>query len=88
MLRLARRWASTATNNSSLGAASWFPETKLTTLSNGLRVATEQFPHGTATVGVFIKAGSRYETAESNGVAHFLEHIIFKVGVEAANWKG
>lgn len=35
--------------------------------------------HGeTATVGVFIDAGSRYETAENNGTAHFLEHMTFK----------
>jgi mitochondrial-processing peptidase subunit beta len=32
----------------------------------------------TATVGVWIDAGSRYESAENNGVAHFLEHITFK----------
>lgn len=32
----------------------------------------------TATVGVWIDAGSRYETDEANGVAHFLEHMIFK----------
>ena len=29
-------------------------------------------------VGVFIKSGSRYETDESNGSAHFLEHMFFK----------
>ena len=29
--------------------------------------------------GVFIDAGSRYETVENNGVAHFLAHLIFKV---------
>ena len=35
--------------------------------------------HGeTATVGVFIDAGSRYETAQTNGTAHFLEHMTFK----------
>lgn len=35
--------------------------------------------HGaTASVGVWIDAGSRYETAENNGVAHFLEHVAFK----------
>jgi predicted Zn-dependent peptidase len=35
--------------------------------------------HGeTATVGVFIDAGSRYETAATNGTAHFLEHLTFK----------
>ena len=36
--------------------------------------------HGdTATVGVWIDAGSRYETDENNGAAHFLEHMAFKV---------
>ena len=30
-------------------------------------------------VGLWIDAGSRYETEENNGVAHFLEHMIFKV---------
>jgi len=35
--------------------------------------------HGdTATVGVFVDAGSRCETAANNGTAHFLEHMIFK----------
>jgi mitochondrial-processing peptidase subunit beta len=35
--------------------------------------------HGeTATIGVYIDAGSRYETPETNGTAHFLEHLIFK----------
>lgn len=29
-------------------------------------------------MGVWIDAGSRYETAENNGVAHFLEHVAFK----------
>lgn len=33
----------------------------------------------TATVGVFIDAGSRYESAETSGTAHFLEHMTFKV---------
>jgi len=32
----------------------------------------------TATVGVWIDAGSRYETVHNNGAAHFLEHMAFK----------
>lgn len=32
----------------------------------------------TATVGVWIDAGSRFETDDTNGTAHFLEHMIFK----------
>ncbi|XP_059449706.1 probable mitochondrial-processing peptidase subunit beta, mitochondrial [Corylus avellana] len=55
------------------------PETRVTTLPNGLRVATESnLAARTATVGVWIDAGSRFETEETNGTAHFLEHMIFK----------
>jgi processing peptidase subunit beta len=55
------------------------PTTDVTTLSNGLRVASETVVGAeTATVGVWIDAGSRYETEDTNGVAHFLEHLTFK----------
>lgn len=55
------------------------PTTDVTTLDSGLRVASESVVGSeTATVGVWIDAGSRYETAENNGVAHFLEHLSFK----------
>lgn len=54
------------------------PPTKVTTLDNGLRVATEDSGAPTATVGLWIDAGSRYETDRNNGVAHFLEHMAFK----------
>jgi len=52
---------------------------QVTTLPSGLRVATETTPFAeTASIGVWIDAGSRYETAASNGTAHFLEHMAFK----------
>ncbi|KOM58398.1 hypothetical protein LR48_Vigan11g143200 [Vigna angularis] len=55
------------------------PQTLVTTLPSGLRVATESsLAARTATVGVWIDAGSRFETEETNGTAHFLEHMIFK----------
>jgi len=54
------------------------PETKLTTLPNGVRIASEDSGLLTATVGLWIDAGSRYENKKNNGVAHFLEHMIFK----------
>ncbi|KIJ49532.1 hypothetical protein M422DRAFT_225340 [Sphaerobolus stellatus SS14] len=55
------------------------PLTEVTTLPNGLTVATESHPHApTATVGVWIDAGSRAETDSTNGTAHFLEHMAFK----------
>ncbi len=51
----------------------------MSTLANGLTVATEAQSHAqTATVGVWIDAGSRAETDKTNGTAHFLEHMAFK----------
>lgn len=56
-----------------------FPRTQTTTLPNGLTVATESSPLAqTATVGVWIDAGSRAENKYNNGTAHFLEHLAFK----------
>lgn len=44
-----------------------------------MRVATEANPHAeTATIGVWINAGSRFEGEADNGAAHFLEHLLFK----------
>ena len=52
---------------------------QVTRLSNGMRVVSEQVPGAsTSTVGVWIDAGSRYETDSTNGTAHFLEHMAFK----------
>jgi predicted Zn-dependent peptidase len=52
---------------------------QVSTLSNGLRVATLAMPGiETAAVGLSIDAGSRFETAANNGVAHMLEHMVFK----------
>lgn len=55
-------------------------KTESTTLSNGFTIATEHSPYAqTSTVGVWIDAGSRAETDRTNGTAHFLEHLAFKV---------
>ncbi|XP_043256964.1 mitochondrial-processing peptidase subunit beta [Colletes gigas] len=54
------------------------PPTRITTLDCGLRVASEDSGAPTATVGLWIDAGSRLETDENNGVAHFMEHMAFK----------
>ncbi|GIX65789.1 mitochondrial processing peptidase [Babesia caballi] len=51
---------------------------EITTLKNGLRVASVWMPGNSSTVGVWIDSGSRFETPETNGAAHFLEHMIFK----------
>lgn len=54
------------------------PPTRVTTLDSGMRVASEDSGAATATVGLWIDSGSRYETDENNGVAHFMEHMAFK----------
>jgi predicted Zn-dependent peptidase len=52
---------------------------KLTTLSNGLRVASREMPSvETAAVGLYAETGSRYEPARLNGLAHLYEHMVFK----------
>ncbi len=50
-----------------------------TTLDNGLRVLTADLPHAqSVSVLIMLAAGSRYETRESGGIAHFSEHMFFK----------
>eukprot|EP00298_Acanthocystis_sp_HF-20_P003578 c13930_g1_i1.p1 GENE.c13930_g1_i1~~c13930_g1_i1.p1 ORF type:complete len:510 (+),score=205.28 c13930_g1_i1:40-1530(+) len=53
-------------------------ETKVTTLKNNIRVASQAQHGDVATIGIWVNAGSRYENAENNGTAHFLEHMAFK----------
>ena len=57
------------------------PERNLrrTVLSNGLTVLTERMEHlRSVAMGVWIKSGSRCESAEANGISHFVEHMLFK----------
>lgn len=52
---------------------------RVTRLSSGLTVATDPMPWiETVSVGVWIGAGTRVETSDTNGSAHFLEHMAFK----------
>jgi predicted Zn-dependent peptidase len=49
------------------------------TLDNGIRVLTAPMPHAqSVSCFVMLAAGSRYETPETNGIAHFAEHMFFK----------
>jgi predicted Zn-dependent peptidase len=50
-----------------------------TRLGNGVRVLTAPMEHAQSVACfVMLAAGSRYETAETNGIAHFAEHMFFK----------
>jgi predicted Zn-dependent peptidase len=52
---------------------------EVTTLSNGLRVATDRMDYvESATLGVWLDTGTRYEAPARNGIAHMLEHMLFK----------
>ncbi|HEX8353199.1 MAG TPA: pitrilysin family protein [Pyrinomonadaceae bacterium] len=54
-------------------------QVQLTRLPNGLTVLTEPMPGlRSATVGIWVRRGSRHEPAEWNGVCHFIEHAVFK----------
>src|SRR5919106_2049422 len=49
------------------------------TLANSVRVVTAPMPQAqSVSCFVMLAAGSRYETADSNGIAHFAEHMFFK----------
>jgi predicted Zn-dependent peptidase len=49
------------------------------TLANGVRVLTAPMPQAqSVTCSLMLAAGSRYETPETNGIAHFAEHMFFK----------
>ena len=52
----------------------------VSTLTNGVRVATEALPGPFAGLGVFLDAGSRYENEELRGVSHIIDRMAFKVG--------
>lgn len=53
-------------------------EIKITELADGMRWVHEQSDRGLCYLAVLIKAGSRHETAQEFGIAHFLEHMLFK----------
>lgn len=61
-------------------AAKQASATRITNLPNGLTVATEENrSSGAATVGVWIDAGSRNESAKTSGAANLLEHVALQV---------
>ena len=50
-----------------------------TVLNNGLTIITEQMNHvRSASVGIWVRSGSRHEAAPLNGISHFIEHTLFK----------
>jgi predicted Zn-dependent peptidase len=58
---------------------------RTTTLDNGMTVITDDMPHlESASLGIWVKAGSRSETLAEHGISHVLEHMAFK-GTKSRN---
>ena len=51
---------------------------QVTTLSNGVRVASEALPGAFSGIGVYVDAGSRYENDALRGVSHIIDRLAFK----------
>lgn len=50
-----------------------------TVLPNGLKIMTEHMPTArSVSLGIWLRSGSRHETAAENGISHFIEHMVFK----------
>jgi processing peptidase subunit alpha len=54
------------------------PEIQVTTLDNGLRVASRELPSPVAAYCIFVEAGTRYEREGTYGAAHLLERLAYK----------
>jgi len=67
-------------NLSAITASTPHPrDIRQTTLPNGLLVLTERMSHlRSVAMGVWIDCGSRDETPATNGISHFIEHMVFK----------
>src|SRR5437868_15094671 len=54
-------------------------QVRSTRLANGATILTEFMPGlRSATVGIWVRRGSRHEPPELNGICHFIEHAVFK----------
>lgn len=56
-------------------------EQKVSTLSNGIRVASEETPGHFCGIGVYVDAGSRYEWAGDSGSTHMIDRLAWKVKI-------
>ncbi len=61
--------------------------TSINQLSNGITVITEDLPYlRSSSFGIWVKAGSANEDESNNGIAHIIEHMLFK-GTQSRNAK-
>ncbi|XP_010504362.1 PREDICTED: probable mitochondrial-processing peptidase subunit alpha-2, chloroplastic/mitochondrial isoform X2 [Camelina sativa] len=60
---------------------------KTTTLSNGLKIATEMSSNPAASIGLYVDCGSIYETPYSRGATHLLERMAFKSTLNRSHFR-
>ncbi|KAL3161970.1 hypothetical protein ABBQ38_009050 [Trebouxia sp. C0009 RCD-2024] len=63
------------------------PKTEMTTLSNGFKIATEATVGPTATLGIYVDAGSVYEKPMQSGTSHLLEYMAFKTTMNRSHFR-
>ncbi|MDP3804846.1 MAG: pitrilysin family protein [Candidatus Omnitrophota bacterium] len=52
---------------------------KVDQIDNGLKIVTERMSHmESVAIGIWIRAGGRYENESNSGISHMLEHLLFK----------
>lgn len=73
--RLLSTATATATTTSSA------PPLRVTTLDNGVRVASDPTPGHFVAAGVYVDAGSRYESPSTTGAAHMTDRLAFKASL-------
>jgi len=62
-------------------------QVRISTLKNGVRVATKESVSPIAHVGVFVETGSRYESLDNNGITHFIEQMAFKSTIHRTDFR-
>uniref|UniRef100_A0A1D1ZBE4 Mitochondrial-processing peptidase subunit alpha n=1 Tax=Anthurium amnicola TaxID=1678845 RepID=A0A1D1ZBE4_9ARAE len=60
-------------------------KTKITTLPNGVKIASETSATPTSSIGLYVDCGSVYETPISTGITHLLERMAFKSTTNRSN---
>ena len=79
MVQTSQDIALSSTQAANLDVSAIDRDIQVTALPNGIKVITETMPHvRSLSVGIWIGSGSRRETAEQNGISHFIEHMLFK----------
>lgn len=74
-----RSFTTSPSTSSAAATPSTYPELRVSTLANGIRVASDPTPGHFVAAGVYVDAGSRYESSRTTGAGHMVDRLGFKV---------